>query len=149
MLYSELDEFERAKFRAYASALWTYIFLDREVTRRSLLMEKDPKHYEAVDSAEKALTFHRWKMEDIRAANRAAGGFYFTTSNVVRFGVRFGCVYNGPSGTYLTTSDLGTDGWSYNILKFDPLTGMITGVCHKNTSRAAREYAARLARRLS
>jgi hypothetical protein len=106
-------------------------------------METDPLHYEVMAEVEQALTEHTWTMEDINVAYRVAGNYSFTT-----FGVKFGRVYNGPSGTYLTTSDLRTDGRSYNILQFDPLTGMMTGVGRKNTSREAREYAARLARRI-
>jgi hypothetical protein len=89
------------------------------------------------------MTTTRYTISDIKAANKAAGRFFFERDTMRFFNSRvFRSVYQGPGGVYFVTSEqfTGSDGVkaprTYKVREFDPETG--------NVSTFGRETFARL-----
>ncbi len=106
-------------------------------------------------------TARRWTMQEIEAANKAAGLFYFSEGTMRGFRCRLSNeVYQGPGGVYFVTSEqfrssglFGSAGIvkprRYTVRKFAPETGDCTTApeneFNKLTSRQAHSLAAQLA----
>jgi hypothetical protein len=77
-----------------------------------------------------------WTLDDIKAANRAAGLHFFAPDTLRFFRSRIGAtVYQGPGGIYFVTSErfmtmatFGLTARKYTVRKFDPDTFHVTTV---------------------
>jgi hypothetical protein len=81
--------------------------------------------------AHEDVTPRRYTMADIRAANAAAGLFFFSRDTMRYFRSRVeGGPYCGPGGVFFLTSEQcgphGRDGRSFTVRQFHPDTGRIT-----------------------
>jgi hypothetical protein len=81
--------------------------------------------------AHEDVTPRRYTMADIRAANAAAGLFFFSRDTMRYFRSRVeGGPYCGPGGVFFLTSEQcgphGRDGRSFTVRQFHPDTGRVT-----------------------
>lgn len=89
-------------------------------------------------------------IEEIKAANRDAGQFFFSPATLRFFKSRIGRrIHEGPGGVYFVTSEQPPDGRrAYAVRVFDPVTARIGTVaypCQYPTSAAAHKAARDLA----
>lgn len=78
--------------------------------------------------------FAKLTMADIRAANRAAGGYWFNRGNNRMFGTKYhGTPKHGPGGVFFVTSDrtgYHENGRRFTVREFDPMIGGISTPGH-------------------
>lgn len=90
-----------------------------------------------------------YTIDDIKAANKAAGKFFFDPETMRTFKRRLSpIVYQGPVGVYFVTSEVDfNDNRSYNVRKCYVDTGEVV-TCH-NYTRMTKRDAHRSARQLA